>query len=220
MYKNILQKLAWVSFASCAIIVSNTAVASSGSTKYDIDAAHSSVGFKVTHLMISSVQGRFDKFEGNFNFDEKTGKIDGLIAKIDIDSINTNEPKRDSHLKTSDFFGVRDKDNKIVEAKRWMTFTAKKTAAKNNKPSTITGDLSLNGVTKPVTLAVVYKGTVVDPWGNTKLGFEASGKINRKDFNLTWNKALETGGVVVGDEVAIMIDGEATASTTASTVKK
>ena len=179
MNKNILKKLAWVGFTIFA------AVASQASTKYDIDAAHSSVGFKVTHLMISSVQGRFDKFEGNFSFDEKSGKIEDLNAKIDIDSINTNDPKRDGHLKNDEFFGVRAKDNKLVEAKRWMTFTATKANTKNNKPSTVIGDLSFNGVTKPVTLNVVYKGLAKDPWGNTKLGFEAMGKISRKDFNLT-----------------------------------
>ncbi|MCB0349685.1 MAG: polyisoprenoid-binding protein [Bdellovibrionales bacterium] len=187
------------------------------STKYTLDTSHSTVGFKVPHLMISSVQGRFDKFEGTFSFDEKTGKVDDLTAKIDLDSVNTNDPKRDKHLKNEDFFGVRLKDDKLVENKRWMTFTATKVDVKNKKPNTIKGDLTLNGVTKPVTLAVNYKGTVVDPWGNSRLGFEATGKLSRKDYKITWNKALETGGVVVGDEVTIVIDGEAIADK--STIK-
>lgn len=214
MHKIFFQKLTLLS------LVVSAASISAASTKFEIDAAHSSVGFKVNHLMISSVQGRFDKFEGHFTFDEKSNKLDDLNAKIDMDSINTNEPKRDGHLKSDDFFGVRSKNNTLVEAKRWMIFKANKVASKNNKPSSVTGDLSLNGVTKPVTLAVVYKGIAKDPWGNTKLGFAATGKISRKDFNLTWNKTLETGGVVVGDEVAIVIDGEATAATTTSTSKK
>ena len=187
------------------------------STKYTLDTSHSTVGFKVPHLMISSVQGRFDKFEGTFSFDEKTGKVDDLTAKIDLDSVNTNDPKRDKHLKNEDFFGVRLKDDKLVENKRWMTFAATKVDVKNKKPNTIKGDLTLNGVTKPVTLAVNYKGTVVDPWGNSRLGFEATGKLSRKDYKITWNKALETGGVVVGDEVTIVIDGEAIADK--STIK-
>lgn len=189
-------------------------------TQYSLDPVHSSVGFKIPHLMISSVQGRFDKFEGNFAFDEKTGKIENLNAKIDLDSINTNDPKRDGHLKAEDFFGVRTKDNKLVEAKRWMTFKQTKVDVKNKKPTSITGDLSLNGVVKPVVLNVVYKGTAKDPWGNQKLGFEATGKLNRKDFGIAWNKALETGGVLVGDEVTILIDGQATAAAAAPSTTK
>lgn len=181
-------------------------------TQYAIDTAHSTVGFKVPHLMISSVQGRFDKFEGTFSFDDKTGKLENLNAKIDLDTINTNDPKRDAHLKNEDFFGVRSKDNKLVEAKRWMTFTATKVDIKSKKPNTVTGNLSLNGVTKPVTLKVTYKGTATDPWGNTRIGFEATAKLNRKDYGIIWNKALEAGGVLVGEEVAIIIDGEAIAA--------
>lgn len=214
MYTNLFKGLLAIGLALAAANSANA------STKFTIDTAHSSVGFKIAHLMISSVQGRFDKFEGDFTFDEKTGKVEGLNAKIDLDTVNTNEPKRDAHLKNDDFFGVRSKDNALVEAKRWMTFKSTKVDVKAKKPTKITGDLTLNGVTKPVTLAVVYKGTVKDPWGNTKLGFEATGKINRKDFGLTWNKVLEAGGLAVGEEVAIMIDGEATAATDASTTKK
>lgn len=194
-----------------AVIATVTGVAQAA-TKYTLDPAHTTVGFKVPHLMITSVQGRFDKFEGDFMYDEKSGQLEALNAKMDLDSVNTNEPKRDAHLKTDDFFGVRTKENKLVEAKRWMTFAASKLTVKGKKPATVKGELTLNGVTKPVTLKVTYKGTVKDPWGNQKLGFEASGKLNRKDFGLTWNKALEAGGVVVGDEVALMIEGEATAA--------
>ncbi len=173
-------------------------------TQYNIDASHSSVGFKVSHLMISSVQGRFDKFEGNFSFDESTGSLDGLAAKIDLDSVNTNEKKRDAHLKNEDFFNVK--------KNRWMTFKATKVDVKNKKPNTIVGDLTLNGVTKPVTLNVTYKGSGKDPWGNQRVGFEATGKISRKDYGVVLNKPLEAGGVVVGDEVSILIDGEAVAA--------
>jgi len=198
------------------------AVAASASTKYAIDAAHSAVTFKVTHLMISTVPGRFDKFDGEFTFDEKTGKVDGLTAKIDVDSINTNDAKRDAHLRNDDFFGTRDAKNKLVETKRWMNFAATKVETKKNKPVKITGDLTLNGVTKPVTLTVSHKGPAKDPWGNQKLGFEATGKINRKDFGIVYNKVLEAGGVLIGEDVEIAIQGQATAAaaaTTATTTK-
>jgi polyisoprenoid-binding protein YceI len=211
-----MKKIALLALLALSLVVSGMA---SAATQYNLDPAHGTVGFKVPHLMISSVQGRFDKFEGSFSFDEKTGQIEGLNAKIDLDSVNTNEPKRDDHLRTEDFFGSRTKDKKINEAKRWMTFKAVKVDVKNKKPNSVTGDLSLNGVTKPITLKLEYKGTVKDPWGNQRVGFEATGKLSRKDFGLTWNKALETGGVVVGDEVQIIIDGEAVAAQPAAAKK-
>lgn len=201
-------------FAIILSLALGYAFSGQAATNYNIDASHSTVGFKVAHLMIASVHGRFDKFEGAFSFDEKTGALDGLTAKIDLDSINTNETKRDNHLRSEDFFGVRTKDNKLVEDKRWMTFTSKKTTVKGKKPTSLVGDLTLNGVTKPVTLKVTNRGAVKDPWGNQRIVFEATGKINRKDYGITWNKALEAGGVVVGDEVAITIEGEAVAAQT------
>lgn len=181
---------------------------------YNVDGAHSNVGFSVTHLMISKVNGHFEKYEASFKFDDKSGALTDLNAKIDLDTVNTNEPKRDGHLKTGDFFGTRDKDNKLQPAKQFMTFKSKgeaKIDLAKKAPVKVTGDLSLNGVTKPVTLDVTYRGSMKDPFapGVTRVGFEATGKINRKDFGLTWNKALETGGVIVGDEVTINLDGEA-----------
>jgi polyisoprenoid-binding protein YceI len=181
-------------------------------TAYTVDPSHTNVGFKIPHLMISSVQGRFDKFTADFTLDEATGKLENLNAKIDLDSINTNEPKRDDHLRSKDFFGVRGEDKKLVEAKRWMTFKSTKVVVKNKKPTSVIGDLTLNGVTKPLALNVVYKGSTKDPWGNQRAVFEATGKMSRKDYGLTWNKALETGGFVVGDDLSIVIDGEAIAA--------
>ncbi len=214
MYGKLLQNLTLVSAALAFTL------AAQASTKYNLDTAHSSITFKVDHLVVSSVTGRFDKFDGTFMFDEKTGELADLNAKIDIDSINTNEAKRDAHLKNPEFFGARTEKNKLVEAKRWMTFKSTKVDKRGLKPTQVTGDLTMNGITKPVTLDVNYKGSVKDPWGNTKLGFEATGKLNRKDFGLTWNKALETGGVVVGEEVAINITGEAAPLAPAETATK
>ena len=176
---------------------------------YQIDTTHSEVGFKVKHLVVSSVKGRFDKFEGGFNFDDKTGVLSDVNAKIDITTINTNEPDRDKHLKNPDFFGATDKDGKIVEANRWITFKSTKVETKDKKPTKVTGQLTMHGVTKDVVLSVTYNGAIKDPWGNQKIGFSAETKINRKDFNLSYNKALEAGGVMIGEDVSITIEGEA-----------
>ncbi len=180
---------------------------------YNVDGMHSSVAFSVTHMMISKVNGRFDKHEASFKFDDKTGDLSDVNAKIDLDSVNTAEPKRDGHLKSPDFFSARDKDGKLVPAKQWMTFKSKAAAKINvatKAPATLPGDLTLNGVTKPVTLNVTYLGSskdMMDPTV-TRVGFEATAKINRKDFGLTWNKTLDAGGVAVGDEVTISLGGE------------
>lgn len=169
--------------------------------KFKVDESHSTVGFKIKHLMIANVSGRFNKFNGTFSYDEKTGKLENLEVKADASSIDTNEPKRDNHLKGSDFFDV--------EKYPSITFVSKTVDYKAKKPVRIMGNLTIHGQTKPIVLAVNFKGSAKDPWGNNRLVFEANSKINRKDFGLTWNKALESGGVLVGDEVSIVIDGQA-----------
>ncbi len=184
---------------------------------YNVDASHSLVGFSVTHLMISKVTGRFDKYESAFKFDEKTGELSDVTAKIDLESVNTNEPKRDAHLKSPDFFGANDKDGKIVESHHYMTFKSKgkaKIDLASKAPVKLTGDLTVNGVTKPVVLDVTFKGIVKDPFvGASHLGFSAKTTIDRTQFNMKFNKALETGGVMVGNDVDIELDGEALPAT-------
>jgi len=179
--------------------------------EYKIDTSHFNVGFKVRHLVIATVTGRFDKFEGAFKFDPKSGKLTSVEAKIDIDSINTNEADRDKHLKGKDFFGVRSKDGKINEKNRFIVFKSSKVVNRNKKPIKVHGTLSINGKTKKVVLDVEYKGAVTDPWGNKKVVFAASTKVKRKDFGLTWNKKLDGGGFVIGDEVTVTLEGEANA---------
>lgn len=163
---------------------------------WDIDPSHSAAGFSVRHMMISNVHGEFGKVAGTVDWDGKTGAIE---ATIDASSINTRDEKRDGHLKSPDFFDVAKYPT--------ITFKSQKITAKGSK-LTVTGDLTIHGVTKPVVLAVEASKEMKDPWGNTRLGATATTKINRKDFGLVWNKALETGGVVVGDEVSISIDLE------------
>jgi len=157
--------------------------------KMIIDQFHSEIGFKVKHLMISSVRGNFGVFNGEINEDGD------LTFSIDTNSINTNSVDRDNHLKGGDFFDVENHPS--------ITFTAKNVDVKSNN---VTGELTIKGVTKEVTMNSEYNGVSVDPWGQTKHGLEVSGKVNRSDFGLTWNTTLETGGVLVSDEVTITLD--------------
>lgn len=183
------------------------------SMNFKLDTSHSEVGFKVSHLMVSKVSGKFKEFDGTFSFDEKTKTLENLNSTIKVGSVDTADAKRDDHLKSPDFFDV----SKNAE----MTFKqTKKAVLKEKKATKIDGELTIKGVTKPVTLNVIYNGVVTDPWGNRKVGFEATGKVKRKDFNITWNKNLDGGGVVVGDEVEIVIAGEATAQNAATEAKK
>ena len=163
--------------------------------KMNIDASHSEVGFKVKHLMISTVKGSFTTVMGTAE-----GELDNLNISVTIDptSINTNDDNRDGHLKGADFFDVENFPS--------IDFVANNVNVNNGA---ITGEMTIKGVTKEVTLALDYNGKGVDPWGNVKHGFEISGKINRNDFGLTWNSALESGGVLVSEEVTLTIDIQA-----------
>ncbi len=168
---------------------------------YKIDADHSTVGFKVKHLAISSVTGKFTSFEGNFNFEPNQVAESKAQAKISAVSVNTEQKKRDDHLRNPDF----------LNATKFPEITFKTTKVEPISPTEFkaTGDLSIAGVTKSVTLDVQYGGAAKDPWGNERAAFSAVTKINRKDFGLTWNKVLETGGLLVGDDIAINIEIEA-----------
>lgn len=177
------------------------AAATLAGAEYKIDTAHSSAGFSVKHLMVSNVKGQFSKLAGVINYDDANPATATAEATIDVTTVNTNEPKRDAHLKSADFFDV--------EKFPSMTFKSKK-AAKGGRGLLLTGDLTLHGVTKEVTLDVEVSPEIKGMRPNTFVrGANATTKINRKDFGLTWNRALEAGGVVVGEEVQISIDIEA-----------
>lgn len=169
--------------------------------KYELDKSHTSISFVVPHLTVSKVKGRFDKFDGSFDFDEKEMKLENVEITIRADSVNTNEKDRDKDLRSPNFLDVE----KYPEIK----FKSSKTIWENKKPKQIEGHLTIHGITKPATLEVNYPGSTVDPKGNEVLAFEAKTKINRQDFGLKWNKKLDKGGWVVGDEVKIEIEGEA-----------
>lgn len=158
-------------------------------TKWNLDTTHSEITFKVRHMMISNVKGAFNTFTAEVEAEDDTFKNAKVSATINVDSIDTNNADRDTHLKSADFFNV--------EQNPTITFESDSLA------DDVTGHLTINGVTKPVQLEVEFGGINQDPWGNTKAGFTFEGKIKRSDFGLNWNAALETGGVLVSDEVKI-----------------
>lgn len=166
---------------------------------YKIDDTHTTVGFKIRHLF-SNIQGRFDKFEGTIEYDPKNPSAWKTNATVQAASINTNVESRDKHLRTADFFDV--------EKFPVITFKSTEVVNATEKSAQLKGDLTIHGVTKPVTLDLQILGVGKDPWGNVRAGFTATTKINRKDFGLTWNETLETGGVLVGEEVDITLDVE------------
>lgn len=166
---------------------------------YQIDAAHSNVQFSVRHLMVSNVRGTFSGVTGTVSYDPDKPAETAIDATLDVNTVNTNDEKRDGHLKSPDFF-----DTAQFPV---MKFKSKKVESTGSDSQKVTGDLTLHGVTKEVTLAVEeISGESKDPWGNTKIGASVKGKIKRSDFGLSWNAPLETGGVLVGDDVKLEFD--------------
>ncbi len=162
-----------------------------------IDPSHSEVGFSVRHLMVSKVRGALSGVAGTITVGEAEVAV---AATIDAATIDTRDANRDGHIKSADFFDVENHPT-------W-TFASTGFQAKGND-ITLTGDLTLRGVTKPVVLDVEFVGVNTDPWGNTKAGFEAKGELNRKDFGVEWNAPLETGGVLVGETVKLELNIQA-----------
>jgi polyisoprenoid-binding protein YceI len=168
---------------------------------WKIDPVHTSVEFKIRHLMISWVKGVFTDVEGTADFNEANQAGSSVKVQIKTASVDTKNKKRDDHLRSSDFFDAA--------TYPVMTFVSKKVVTNNGQPAQIVGDLTIRDVTREVSLEVEdFSHTVVDPWGNTRRGATASTEIKRKDYGLTWDKMLETGGVVVGNEVRISLEVE------------
>jgi polyisoprenoid-binding protein YceI len=167
-------------------------------TKWTIDTTHSEIQFKVKHLMISTVTGSFK----NFNLTVETSNEDfNSVKKIeftaDVNSIDTNNTQRDEHLKSADFFDAGNFNQILFVGNKYES---------NGDEATVSGDLTIKGVTKPVTLNVEFGGIVVDPYGQTKAGFTVSGKISRKEFGLTWSAVTEAGSIVVSDDIKIQAE--------------
>lgn len=184
---------------SFATLLASAALAAPVS--YDIDSSHSSAQFSVRHLMISNVKGEFSKLTGTVVWDPSNLAASKVDAVVDVNSLNTREPKRDAHLKSADFF----------DTAKYPTLSFRSTGfQRNNGKLQIRGDLTMHGVTRPVILDVDGPTAEIrDPWGNGRVGATATTKLNRKDWGLTWNQVLETGGLAVGDEVTITLDLEA-----------
>ena len=167
---------------------------------WTVDTAHSSVGFSVRHMMVSNVKGSFDKFAATVEGSPADPASAKISATIEVASVNTREPKRDDHLRSADFFDAA----KFPQ----MTFTSTTVEKVSATKAKVTGNLTLRGVTKPVVLDVEYTAPVKSPWGKTVVGATATGKINRQDFGVSFSKTLETGGLLVADEVTIQLELE------------
>ena len=169
--------------------------------KWDLDLVHSSINFSVRHLMVSKVHGRFSSWSGSLSFDPSNPTSGQADIQIDATSIDTRDAQRDGHLKSADF----------LETEKYPQIAFKSTSVerKSGDNFTLHGDLTIHGTTKPITLEAEYSGYAKDPWGGERIGFSAQTSINRKDFGLAWNQALETGGILVGEKVDIQIEVEA-----------
>jgi polyisoprenoid-binding protein YceI len=185
-----------------AVILSGLALATPAfaAETYTFDKSHSSVGFQVRHIF-TNVSGRFTDYAGTIQVDRARPESSSVEFTIQATSIDTSEPKRDGHLRTADFFDVANHP----------TITFKSTSVKPNGKDSylVTGDFTMHGVTKQITLPVSLLGEGKDPMGNEKMGLETAITLNRKDYGLNWNRALETGGVLVGEEVKVQISIEA-----------
>lgn len=171
----------------------------SQSAEYDLDKSHSHIGFKVSHMVISKTKGEFKDYSTELKWDPKDLKNSVLNATIQAGTINTDDEKRDEHLRAPDFF----------DTAKYPTISFKsKKITKKGKGYEVLGSLTMKDVTKDVKIPFTVNGPVQDPWGNTRLGFEGSLTVNRKDYNISWSNKMDNGGLVVGDEVTIDISVE------------
>jgi len=192
--------IAFSMLAAAALWLAAPSASQAEPAVYQIDPAHSQVMFKVKHLGISTVTGRFDTLEGSYTFDPDNLANSKVSATIKAASIDTNEADRDKHLRSDEFLNAEKNPD--------ITFVSKGVVQDTDDPNeySIVGDLTINGVTKTVELEAEYGGKTIDSYGNERTAFEAETEINRKDFNVNWSKKLDTGGLVVGDEVKIILD--------------
>lgn len=165
---------------------------------WTIDPTHSEIGFKVKHMMFTNVSGKFNQFEATIENQDEAFETSKINFSTDVNSVDTSNTDRDNHLKSADFF---DADNFPK-----LTFTSTEIQKNTDGKYKISGDLTIKDVTKNISFETEYSGFMKDPWGNTKIGLSLNGKINRKDFGLTWNAALETGGVLVGEDIKLIAE--------------
>ncbi len=192
--------LRWMAYAAIGALLAGLPMDAGAETaRWEIDPDHSLIEFRVAHMVVSKTSGRFTDYQGFVEMDTDAKTIHVIEATINAASVNTNHDKRDAHLRNPDFLDV----------KQYPTMTYKmKSAKKQGDSYTIIGDFTLRGVTKEVTLVSTFNGVAKDPWGGTRAGFSAEGKLNRKDFGMIWDKTLDNGGLVVGNEVHIRLEIE------------
>jgi polyisoprenoid-binding protein YceI len=186
------------------------AVPATATGTWTIDKVHSEASFQVRHF-VSKVRGRFADFSGTIRIDAAKPEASSVEFTIKVASVDTNEPKRDAHLKSPDFFDAA----KYPE----IRFVSKKVAPVSESKYDVTGDLTMRGVTKEITLPVTFDGIARDPWGNERAGFETGITLNRKEYGINWNKALDQGGFMLGDDVTVSINIEAVKEKAAAQAK-
>ena len=189
----------WFVFLLLEVMILFPLVVHAEPARWNLDPEHSTIEFRVAHMVVSKTTGRFTDYTGFADMDAEAGTVTAIEATIKAGSVSTNHEKRDAHVRNADFLDVANYPTMTYKLKSY-----KKTA----ESFTAVGDFTLRGVTKEVTLVGRYNGATKDPWGNVRAGFSAEGKLNRKDFGLAWNKTLDSGGLVVGDEVQIRLDIE------------
>ncbi len=167
--------------------------------RWNVDPEHSTIEFRVVHMLVSKTTGHFTEYQGFIDMDAEAGTVKAIEAAIKTASVNTNHAKRDAHLRNADFFDVEKYPTMTYRMKQYQ---------KTADGYQAVGELTLRGVTKDITLTGNFNGVAKDPWGNLRAGFNAEGKLNRKDFGMVWSKTLDGGGLVVGDEVLIKLDIE------------
>ncbi len=189
---------AWVWGLVCTFVLISE-IAGAEMKRYEIDPEHTTIGFSVRHMTISNVRGQFTGVSGFVELDPESKNVKVIEATIKADTINTHHEQRDTHLRSPDFLDVEKYPTMSYKLKRYL---------KNGDTYTAVGDLTLHGVTKEVTLSGRLIGVTADPGGNSRAGFSATGQINRQDFGIQFNKTLDTGGMIVGNEVTILLDVE------------
>lgn len=193
-------RLRWmVCLTTWLLLAGQPASAQAETARWDIDPDHSLIEFRVAHMVVSKTAGRFLDYQGFVEMDADAKTFSAIEATINAASVNTNHERRDTHLRNADFLDVQQYPT--------MTYTMKQ-YKKQGDAYSVVGDFTLRGVTKEVTLTGVFNGVTQDPWGNTRAGFSAEGKLNRKDFGMVWDKTLDNGGLVVGDDVQIRLEIE------------
>jgi len=195
----IIARMVRAALATFSLLTVWPTLAQAEPARWNVDPEHSTIEFRVVHMLVSKTTGHFTEYQGFIDMDAEAETVKAIEAAIKTASVNTNHAKRDAHLRNADFFDVEKYPTMTYRMKQYQ---------KTADGYQAVGELTLRGVTKDITLTGNFNGVAKDPWGNLRAGFNAEGKLNRKDFGMVWSKSLDGGGLVVGDEVLIKLDIE------------